>query len=238
MIVVIVFGGLLGAVAIINRADTGEWEMPDLDDVVRIAKGSGRPAKTIFLERAPIEVRPGRDNAAAGVSSVLTSGSNKPVRLPGWKGSTQAWNRVVACVQTTFAPFDVTVTDRRPDHNDFALVVVGGHARDLGIKTHHVGGLAPFNGDVISTPVVYAFSATLAHDVRATCETIAMEVAHAYGLDHAFECKDVMTYLSGCGAKRFVDKDVRCGEKKPRDCEGGEKTQNSFRHLIRVLGAR
>ena len=40
------------------------------------------------------------------------------------------------------------------------------------------------------------------------------------------------------GAKKFVDKAVRCGEKDVRPCAGGKATQNSYRHLVDVLGAR
>ena len=64
----------------------------------------------------------------------------------------------------------------------------------------------------------------------------AIRNAHAYGLDHGYLCKDTMTYLSGCGNKSFVDKDVRCGEKKARDCADGKPTQNSYRRLLSVLG--
>ena len=77
-------------------------------------------------------------------------------------------------------------------------------------------GLAPFNGDVIARPVVFAFAAQLGNSVTQVCETIGMEVAHAYGLDHGYLCSDVMTYLRPCGPKKFVDKDVRCGEGKAR----------------------
>ena len=137
-----------------------------------------------------------------------------------------------------FSPFDVVVTDQQPTHRDYVLVVVGGRPSDIAMKSKHVGGLAPFNGQVIPRPVVFAFSAQLNHNVRAICETIGMEVAHAYGLDHGYLCKDVMTYLTGCGAKTFVDKDVPCGEKTKRTCEGGAPTQNSYQWLMRVLGAR
>jgi hypothetical protein len=232
---IVVFAG----VAIINRIETGRWKMPDAGDFVRIVKGRPRAAsKTIFLDRRALELRPGIDDAPRGVSSVLASTSGKPAKLPGWKGSNAGWTKLVACVRDLFHPFDVVVTDERPAHEDFVLVAVGGKPADIGVKDKRIGGLAPFNGEVIAVPVVFAFSAALNHETRAICETIGMEVAHAYGLDHGYECKDVMTYLTGCGAKKFVDKDVRCGEKKARDCEGGKPTQNSFRHLITVLGPR
>jgi len=230
---------VVAGVTIINRIETGRWEMPDSGDFVRIVKGRPRQAsKTIFLDRQPIELLPGIDDAPRGVSSVLASSSGKPAKLGGWKGTNANWSKLVACVREMFAPFDVQVTDERPLHEDFVLVAVGGKPADIGIKDKRIGGLAPFNGDVIPIPVVFAFSTALNNDVRAICETIAMEVAHAYGLDHGFECKDVMTYLTGCGAKKFVDKAVRCGEKTARNCEGGAATQNSHRHLINVLGSR
>ncbi|MDQ3341150.1 MAG: hypothetical protein M4D80_38850 [Myxococcota bacterium] len=230
---------VVAGVTIINRIETGRWEVPDKGDFMRVASGRPRPAsKTIFLARQPLELVPGVDDAPRGVSSVLANAANKPMKLPGWKGNNATWSKLVACVREQFHPFDVTVTDERPLHEDFVLVAVGGKPADLGIKDKRIGGLAPFNGEVIPVPVVYAFSAALRHDVRAICETIAMEVAHAYGLDHGYECKDVMTYLTGCGAKKFVDKEVRCGEKKARDCEGGTPTQNSYKHLISVLGSR
>ncbi len=234
----IVAVSVVAGVVIVNRLETGEWKVPETGDFVRIVRRDDRPARTIYLTRTAVELRPGIDDAPRGVSSVLVSGANKPVTVGGWKGSAASWDKVVRCVRDLFAPFDVEVTDHRPKHEEFALVVVGGKSSDIGVKSKHVGGLAPFSGTVIARPVVFAFAGALRHDVRQVCETIGMEVAHAYGLDHGYECKDVMTYLPACGAKKFVDKDVRCGEKKPRTCEGGGTTQNSFRHLLGVLGAR
>ncbi|HEU0035582.1 MAG TPA: hypothetical protein VFQ53_33455 [Kofleriaceae bacterium] len=232
-------GVVIFVVAVIDRVETGKWEMPDKADFVRILKGGKRPpSKTIFLSRAPVELRPGIDDAPAGISSVLASARNKPTRLPGWKGSDAGWKAVVRCVRDLFAPFDVTITDARPPGDDFVLVAVGGKPTDLGVKDHHVGGLAPFSGEVIPKAVVFAFSSALDHETRTVCETIGMEVAHAYGLDHGYACKDVMTYLPSCGPKKFIDKDIRCGEGKPRNCEGGQPTQNSYKQLLQVLGAR
>jgi hypothetical protein len=237
---IVLVGGVIAAVAVTIRVESGEWRVPEADDFVRIARRfDSRPSKTIFLERNPSELTPGEDNAARGISSVLASATNKPARSKGWSGGDKKWRNLVTCVETMFEPFDVVITDKRPAHDDFMMVVVGGKPTDLGIKnSHHVSGLAPFHGGVIPRAVVYAFSATTNNDVRATCETIAMEVAHAYGLDHEYLCKDVMTYLRGCGAKSFVDADAPCGEHKKRMCEGGAPTQNSYRRLIEVLGPR
>jgi hypothetical protein len=246
------------ALTVALRIESGEWQVPDLDDMQRIVlRTPGPPARTIFLERRPIVIYPGDNDSSRAISSVLRNVRDKvaankkaaavkpaldparPAKLPGWKGSDRAWSQVVSCVAGLFAPFNVTVTDRPPaDREDHVLVAVGGRPGDLGVTDGHVGGLAPFNGAVIAKPVVFAFSATLGNSVRQVCETIGMEVAHAYGLDHGYLCSDVMTYLKPCGAKKFVDKEVRCGEGKARDCEGGAPTQNSFQRLLQVLGAR
>jgi hypothetical protein len=63
-------------------------------------------------------------------------------------------------------------------------------------------------------------------------------VGHAYGLDHSNVCKDIMSYGAGCGAKQFLDRPVRCGEHDERDCAGGAATQNSYAHLLAILGPR
>jgi hypothetical protein len=247
------------ALTVALRVESGEWQVPDIDDMQRIVlRQPGPPARTIFLERRPIVIYPGENDSSRAISSVLgnvreTAAAGKkgapvkpapldparPVKMPGWKGSDKAWGQVVGCVAKLFAPFNVAVTDRPPPAGeDHVLVVVSGKPGDIGVKDAHVGGLAPFNGAVIAKPVVFAFAAQLGNSVTQVCETIGMEVAHAYGLDHGYLCNDVMTYMRPCGAKRFVDKDVRCGEEKPRNCEGGQPTQNSYRSLLQVLGAR
>ncbi|MBA3463670.1 MAG: hypothetical protein H0T46_27175 [Deltaproteobacteria bacterium] len=251
----IAFAGVVFGLVMIKRVETGEWGLPDTGDFERIVKVEpGAPARVIYLARRPIELRAGRDDSSKGISSAVASvrakaargatatqapvAADQPVKLPGWNGTDKGWKQVLACVRKLFEPFDVVVSDEPPTADDFVLVAVGGKPKDLGVKDRRVGGLAPFNGGVIAKPVVFAFSAQLGNDVRNVCETIGMEVAHAYGLDHGYSCNDVMTYLPRCGARTFTDKDVRCGEGKARNCEGGEPTQNSYRRLLQVLGPR
>lgn len=254
LVVLFLTAGVIAGIVLVKRIETGTWQMPELGDFERIVhRGARAPSRVIYLARDPVELRPGVDDASRGRSSVLASVRTKaagagsatrgaiderPVKLPGWKGSDKSWKQVVACVRDLFAPFDVEVTDRRPSGDDFVLVAVGGRPTDLGVKDRKVGGLAPFSGDVIPRPVVFAFSAQLGHHVRKVCDTIGMEVAHAYGLDHGYHCGDVMTYLEACGKRAFLDKDIRCGESKPRACEGGAPTQNSYRRLLELLGPR
>ena len=230
--------GIIAAVAVEIRVNSGKWRVPATKDFVRIAhRLEHKPSRTIFLQRHPVDLRPGDDDAAAGLSSIVASGINKPVKTRGWSGGDARWKQLVACVGKQFAAFSVTVTDERPATDDFIMVAVGGKPSDVGIKEKDVAGLSPFNGAVIPRSVVFAFAGATGNDVETTCETIAMEVGHSYGLDHEYLCKDVMTYLRGCGAKRFVDETAPCGEAKKRACETGGTTQNSYRHLISVLGA-
>lgn len=230
--------GIVTAVAVEIRVDSGQWRVPQTKDFVRIARRlEHKPSHTIYMERDPVDLKPGDDDAAAGMSSIVASGINKPVRTRGWTGGDTRWKQLMACVDKQFAPFAVTVTDRRPTTDDFIMVVVGGKPSDVGIKDKEVAGLSPFNGAVIPRSVVFAFAGATSNNVETNCETIAMEVGHSYGLDHEYLCKDVMTYLRGCGAKRFVNETAPCGEAKKRNCETGGTTQNSFAHLISVLGA-
>lgn len=240
-LVLAIGAGIYVGIVIARRVETGQWEMPAPGEVVEIVlpPAPPGPSKVIFLEKAPVTITPGQDDAPRGVSSVVQHyHPDGPVKLPGWKGSAAGWKKLVACVQKLFAPFDVVVTDQRPAHDDYVLVPVGGKPADIGGKKKSVAGLAPFHGGVINRPVVFAFAGAMRHQVQPTCETIGMEVAHAYGLDHAYLCSDVMTYLKPCGAKKFVDKDVPCGEHKKRACHGGAPTQNSYRALLGVLGPK
>jgi hypothetical protein len=230
---------VVAAVMVSIRVESGEWRAPTKQDFVRIARRlDDKPSKVIYLERRPVQLEPGDDYAAGGISSVIANAGNVSVKTRGFSGGDAKWKSIMSCVTKLFAAFDVTVTDQRPTDDKFMMVVVGGKPSDIGVVDgHHVSGLAPFNGNVIPRAVVFGFASTVENDPRAVCETIAMEVAHAYGLDHEYLCKDVMTYLRGCGAKTFVNADAPCGESKKRNCEGGAPTQNSFKRLTDVLGA-
>lgn len=241
--VLTVITGVVLGLFVVKRIETGGWHMLDKGDFVRVRdRIAGAPtpptSRIIYLARGPLTLAPGDDDAPAGRSSVVAAQGTVNVKVPGWKGTDKGWTQLVTCVRKLFAPFDVEVTDRRPPGDDFILVAVGGRPTDIGMKNPRIGGLAPFNGDVIPRAVVFAFAQQLGNKVTPICETIGMEVAHAYGLDHAYDCKDVMTYLKPCGTKSFVDKDVACGEGKKRPCAGGAPTQNSYQHLLGVLGPR
>jgi hypothetical protein len=232
-----------GALLLYRRAETGQWKPPEaiaeaVDDVLTSFDDKPRVPKTIWLVRDGIVIRGGADDSVARLSSVVAQSKNKvsQVKVPHFRGSNQAWKRFVACVQAQYAPFDVVVTDEEPSAPGYVLVAVGGKSSLLGYPAG-TSGLAPYAGGVVmEDPIVFVFSDGLANRVQPMCETAAMEIAHAYGLDHEFLCKDPMSYLAGCGNKSFQAAEARCGEHKARDCGDGRATQSSVRMLTDALG--
>lgn len=238
VLVVIVTVGLgIGGLAAAKRVRTGTWSMPVKEDYVwieRAVKPRATP-RTIYLDRDRATVTGGRDDATRGHTQLIPRGTQRT--LPGYTGSKRSWRRIVSCVKSKLAGFDVEITDQRPGDPGYVTVHVGGTPRDLfGRDRRNMGGVAPYNGKVIHDGMGFVFSKTLRNRQTEVCESIAHEIGHLYGLDHSYRCGDLMTYIQGCKKRRFVDAHVRCGEDGRRDCENGEATQNSHEHLLSVLG--
>jgi hypothetical protein len=202
-----------------------------------VAPAAPKIPRVIYLERRGAVLTAGDDDAHQNVSSVLRHYGKAEVKIPAFAGSDKRWKAITDCVKKQFAPFDVEVTDVRPTAPGYVMAVFGGKPSLVGAD-RKVAGLAPYNGDVIPDAVVMIFSHALGDDARIVCETAAMEIAHAYGLDHEYTCRDPMGYLDGCGARWFRDQAFRCGEHKARDCKDGSPTQNSVAKLGAVLGFR
>jgi hypothetical protein len=231
----------IGGLATAKRVHTGSWSFPGRDDVAwlrHMISSDRQIPRVIYLERQAITIKGGFDRAADHHSQLIELGVERA--LPGFTGDDRKWRSIVQCVRGKFADFEVVVTDRRPrQKSGYVMVHVGGAPNDLyGAEREGMGGVAPFNSDVIADSVVFAFSETLDNRVDSVCNTVAHEIGHIYGLDHSYRCNDVMTYLSGCGKKQFVHANVRCGESDRRDCDNGGATQNSHEHLLAVLGSR
>ncbi|MEP7124352.1 MAG: Ig-like domain-containing protein [Byssovorax sp.] len=192
----------------------------------------GPPGKrTLFLNRNGGKYTPGDDDSSKNISSVPSFTANVP---PYEKGSA-AWAKVLACVKDQFSPFNVEVTDVDPGSKVHVEAVFGGMPGDIGMP-QGVGGVSPMNGDcsMVEAATVYIFTQVYG-DPQEECETAAQEIGHAIGMDHEYLCSDPMTYLSGCGNKKFQDKTVSCGEDAPRDCMCGGK-QNSVQFMLNRLG--
>lgn len=227
----------VGALAATVKIRGGEWRMPskaDVEALVVVIEAEPKPARTIFLEREAMTVSHGPDNAALSMSSLVAAGPAHTI--PRYRASNANWQRLVACVEDKFAGLDVRVTDAKPEGNDHVVVKVGGKQRDIGKKGKAIGGIAPFNGDPLNNVIVYAFDQGGKYRTRTNCETIAHEVGHIYGLDHTYQCRDVMSYLQGCGKKNFLSRIMPCGEHEVRDCAASRPGQSSADQLLAVLG--
>ncbi len=201
-----------------------------------------KPNKIVYLNREGASLRGGGDDATSNRATLAGKSIQDTVHVPPWKGTYSRWASVVKCVRKAYAPFDVEIVEQRPMGVDYMMVLFGGSPKLLRNRTgkSHLKatGMAPHNGLPIHNAVVLVFTRFMKESVRRTCETAVHEIAHAYGLDHGYHCRDFMTYLGWCGTKRFVNKAVPCGEKKKRKCHGGNSLQNSYQDLLKVLGSR
>jgi hypothetical protein len=204
----------------------------------------GQPSRIVYLNREGAELMGGPDDAAFNVSSVVGGAGTSRASIPPFAGTPARWTAIAKCIREKFSAFDVRVVEQRPVEGDYIMAVLGGTPQDVGYHpkdghSHsHAIGLAPFNGEAIPNAVVFIFTRSLREHLQGTCEAAGMEIAHAYGLDHARDCHDLMTYMPRCGVRRFIDKEIACGEHAARACEGGRATQNSYRHLLELLGPR
>lgn len=211
---------------------------------------ASEPMRIIYLNREGATLTGGDDDSAHNVSSIVRGTGKASVHIPAFQGPPQTWAALAACIRNKFAAFDVSVVDERPTLGHYIMAVVGGTPEDLGpiteghagehmhVHEHDTLGLAPFNGNNVADAVVLVFARRMQERVTATCETAGMEIAHAYGLDHERNCKDLMTYMPPCGARIFANAAAPCGEQSDRACEGGAATQNSYAKLLAVLGPR
>lgn len=216
-----------------------------------------RLPRTIYLNREGARLTGGTDDSARNVSVIVQNAGRSEVAIPPFAGTPQRWRQIVSCVRELFDAYDVAVVDQRPvDGVPFVMAVIGGTGALLeggapaptegaahddhehGIDFARVSGLAPYNEKLVPDAVVLVFSATLRERALDTCETAAMEIAHAFGLDHARHCGDLMSYLPRCGRRSFRDEDLRCGELEDRDCRSDRPTQNAHRHLLEIFGPK
>lgn len=192
-------------------------------------------SRIIYLNRCAdgCAITPGFDDSRADTSSIV----GQTAYLAPYAWGDDSWDRVVSCVRTLYASFDVDVTDVDPGSVPHFEAVVAGDPGDLGMGPA-VGGVAPFTCGVVDNAITFTFANTLGDRAQRICEVVGQETAHAFGLDHELLCQDPMTYQSGCGNKCFQDVDAPCGEWTERECSCGGATQNSVAALTDLFGTR
>lgn len=197
----------------------------------------------IYLNREGGVLTAGVNDSRRNVSSVVANAGLESFEVPSYHGTNAAWDSIVSCVQDQFSAYDVEVVDQRPVDGPYTMVMMGGRAGELqnsdgvrGGTARNLSGLAPMNGRIVENAVVFVFARSITGGSRIVCETVAHEVGHVYGLDHAMDRRDPMTYLPRSSRRSFQDTEAQCGERATRLCADGEPTQNSHQHLLEVLG--
>ena len=185
----------------------------------------------------------GINDARTTTSTIPHGGDSASYTVSEFAYSDDDWNAVVACVKETYAPYNVMVTDVDPgpavtQHK----AIVAGTPDEIG-EPGDVLGVAPGIGqgaDCEPANNVVSFSFANAHPPSliplGLCATIAQESAHSFGLDHAFDCSDPMTYLPACGQQFFRNKEMDCGEYAARSCRCGGNAEDPHVRLLAIFG--
>ncbi len=194
-------------------------------------------AKIIFLNRCVggCTFTPGPDNALENVSGIV----DETTFLSEWTHGDTAWQELLTCLNGIYEPFDVVFTDVDPTPEFHHEAVVAGSNVEFG--NVNILGVALISGDCAARNNAISFtlanSDSFSTNVQYMCETVAQETAHAFGLDHEFDCHDPMTYLPGCSPKYFRNEAYQCGTFSAEQCFCGGTHQNSHLKLMNVFGA-
>ncbi|MGE5181309.1 MAG: Ig-like domain-containing protein [Acidobacteriota bacterium] len=195
-------------------------------------------SRTVYLNRNGGTVLPGVTDSRTNHSSLVAA----PIAIAPWSASPALWSDTVSCLQRTFAPFDVQITDVDPGALPHLEAIFGGSGALLGMPPG-VYGVSPMSTtcDVVENSIVFAFTDVMPQDARTICEVTAQELGHSYGLDHELLAADPMTYLSYAGERSFQNALASCGETTPRPCgvQGYPSCgaqQNSYAVLLARLG--
>lgn len=180
----------------------------------------------------------------AGNNDSLTDTSSIPNGtsvVSQYSGTAAQWTQIVNCVKSSYAPFNVTVTDVRPTSGNYHEAIVAGHAADVG-EGQGVLGVSPFSCGYISNSISFSFANEEPTNIDDICWTVSQETAHSWGLDHKYDDRDPMTYLSsGPTVKSFQNQAGSCGEYSARACNctynGSTASMNSYALIMATFGS-
>jgi hypothetical protein len=206
-----------------------------LGQATRPLRATRAASRRVFLNRCAegCVITAGPDDAARDVSSIAP----RTTRFEPFPWGDARWDAVVQCVRRQFAPFDVDVDDEDPGSSPHVENVVTGDPRMLDLD-NDIGGVSPGACEPLSNVISYTFAQRYVDgNLGGLCTTITHELGHTFGLDHAYLCSDVMTYLDACGEQTLRNVDARCGERTGRTCLcRTPEYQNSAQYLRGALG--
>lgn len=216
--------------------------LPDTDQCVP----DPGPATVIYLNRTGGSYQNGAagNDSSNNITNIVPAGA--PTVIPAATVVEADFTEFLACLNDRFKRFNVTFTETDPTTAEHIELVMIDTPQQIGAP-NGTFSVAPFaacgpGNSPQATPkgipflVWGAFGTTDPGRNVGRCEAAAQTIASTFGLDHAFSCPDLMTFLSSCGAKSFTDENVPCGEFEARNCSCGGPTQNSFRYLSQLLG--
>lgn len=224
-------------VALVPATASAERPLPTYRPVPQQTPPALEPSsRLIYIKRCPpagCVLHPGTEDSRTDTSSIAAG----VVTLTGFKQTQEVWDRMMACVRETYAPFNIGITDVDPGNVPHFEHVVGGRPTELSPDLAGAGGVSPFTCDEIPNAITFTFD-VYGPDPDALCWTVSQETAHAFGLEHEYNAADPLTYLNGGPSmKRFQAADSPCGEFQARTCEcTGGATQNSYMHIVSMFG--
>ena len=180
----------------------------------------------------------GYDNSTTNTSSIPNTSST----VAAYSGSQTNWDALVNCVKQVYSPFDVQIVTTRPTSGSYHMAVVGGTPGQVGMG-NGVLGVSPFTCGYINNSISFTFANLEPSNIPELCWTVAQETAHSWGLDHKYDNRDPMTYLSGGPSiKQFQNEAGSCGEYSARSCNcsypsTGTAKMNSYAVILGVFGS-
>jgi Big-like domain-containing protein len=223
--------------------------IPALAEKAGTAAGPAPSSRIIYLDRCKDTgctlYGNAEDDSRTDQSSIVGFGGLSQVHMEPLSFTDAQWQTVVDCVRDMYGDFNVQITDIDPGDVPHWRHVVAGRPQDVGMQDG-VGGVSPWTGlcypqGIIDNSITFTFAEVYGSSpdaLQSVCETVAQETAHSLALDHSFHCPDPMTYLFGCGPKKFRDLNVRCGEYSERNCcdDPSIPTQNSYASMMDFFG--
>jgi hypothetical protein len=233
--------GLVSGAAVAAPRGSYKWTNEDLIGSHYKAPDAAAVSHVIYLNNCKpngCQMKPGYDNATTNTSSIPDVTST----VSAYSGSDATWQQIVTCVKQTYADFDVEIVTERPASGNYHMAIVAGSPSNVQMGSG-VMGVSPFSCGYIGNAVSYTFANLAPSDVAELCWTVAQETAHSWGLDHKYDNRDPMTYLSGGPAiKRFQNEAGSCGEYSARQCQcnyatTGTAKMNSYQLIMNTFGS-
>lgn len=191
--------------------------------------------RTIYLNRDGVSITRGWNDSRRDVSALALG----PTDIAGWDTNETLWHETTVCLRNMFSRYDVTFVELDPSPAPHVEAVFGGHPSQFD-RPATTGGLASLSTtcDIIENAMVFTFADVFVQRAQFVCETMAQEIAHAYGLDHTLLATDPMSYLPPIGKRTFQDEEAACGETTARPCgpSACSEMQNSHAMLLAQLG--